>query len=55
VNHGGTSQRVRVITKLPVSSLKRLDVDGSATVSCATDGCNVDVPPYDGVILEWAR
>jgi hypothetical protein len=55
VNHGGTARRARVMTKLPVQPLKRLDVNGSAAVSCAQDGCKVDVPPYDGVILEWGR
>jgi hypothetical protein len=55
VNHGGTARQAHIITRLPVHSLKRLDVDGSAAVSCAKDDCNVDVPPYDGVILEWSR
>ena len=55
VNHGGAARQARIITKLPVHSLKRLDVGGSSAVSCSKDGCNVDVPPYDGVILEWAR
>jgi len=55
VNHGGTARQARVMTKLPVHSLKRLDMDGSTAVSCAKDGCSIDVPPYDGVILEWSR
>jgi hypothetical protein len=55
VNHGETARQARIITKLPVHSLKKLGVDGSATVPCAKDACNVEVPPYDGVILEWSR
>lgn len=55
INHGGIARQARIITKLPVHSLKKLDVDGSTTVPCTKDACNVDVPPYDGVILEWNR
>lgn len=55
VNHGGTFQQARVITKFPFHSLKSLEVNGSSAVSCAKNGCSIDVPPYDGVILEWSR
>lgn len=55
VNHGGADRQARIITKLPIHSLKKLDVDGSTAVPCTKDACGVDVPPYDGVILEWNR
>ena len=55
VNHGGAARQARIITKLPIHSLKKLDVGASTAVPCTLDACNIDVPPYDGVILEWSR
>lgn len=55
VNHSATMRHARLITGLPIHTLRRPDVDHSTPVACAADGCGVDVPAWDGVVLEWSR
>lgn len=55
VNHSATARHARLITPQPLGALRQLDAKGGAPVACTRDACGVDVPAWDGVVLEWGR
>jgi hypothetical protein len=55
VNHGEQPQQVHLSTTLAAHQLKLLGTDGETPVSREQGRWNVEVPAYDGVILEWNR
>ncbi len=55
VNHSDQARRTQLVTQLPIRVLRKLDADRASPVACTPGACGVDVPPYDGVVLEWGR
>lgn len=55
VNHSGKAHRAQITTTLPVHKLKQLTADGLIALQRDGGKWGIDVPAYDGVILEWGR
>lgn len=54
-NHSAAARTTRLTSTLSLQSLKRLAADGDTDVVRTSAGWQVEVPAYDGVILEWRR
>jgi len=55
VNHSFQTQKATVHSASPIRAVTRIAVDGSRPV--ATDGPSwqLEIPPFDAVIVEWKR
>jgi hypothetical protein len=54
-NHGAESHNTRIITAAPLPGLRQLSEGGSVAVPSDADGYRIDLPAYEGAILEWRR
>lgn len=55
VNHSAIARDAHLATKLPVRTLRQVTTSGGIALQPRDGGWSVEVPAYDGVILEWSR
>jgi hypothetical protein len=53
VNHSPVPYSPTVSTSLPVHSISRVTTEGWKPLALNGSSWKIDVPPYDGVIVEW--
>ncbi len=53
VNHGAERHLTGLTTSLPVRRLWQLVGSGRTELHAGKNGWSVDLPPYDGAVLEW--
>jgi endo-1,4-beta-mannosidase len=53
VNHSAVPHPTIVSTSLPVHSISQVTAEGLKPLALSGSSWKIDVPPYDGVIVEW--
>jgi hypothetical protein len=55
VNHGDRNEQTKLATTLPIHELKQLKVNGTHAIPRKHGAWTVNVPSYDGVVLQWNK
>lgn len=55
VNHSSEPQKVTVHSAFPVRTLTRIAADGPKSIPVAGSGWQLEIAPFDAVIVEWKR
>ena len=53
VNHSPQDQRVVVKTTLPIKSLLQITIEGSKPIKLSEGQWEMEIPVYDGAVVEW--
>ncbi len=53
VNHSSQSRSVKIVTTLPMHGLQQVTPTGAKELTGGGGGWEMDLPPYDGAVVEW--